>query len=855
MSYLEAWVRYAGGPEALIFPRDAQDFQGFMIAKFVVGDVTAGKQTLASGTTITIKGDMPSLSKTFSYLLRFKRDTGSAGAKKAFSIALPDKGGGGKRGLSNRAPMPTFDSREESYVLLPKAGFRDARRIPWNYDSLGWSLCNEVKGMPAGEVRSVLSAVFPSRDKQSIPEKGGEEGVVAAAVVLSGEKLLATLPCYGQLVESSDYYRLQKIVLLKRGWPSKLIEIRKLPTATLEKLSEHIASAPHELCFRRHVKEYGLGEMSFACLKDVVEEMKGKEGVPKSCGNLQMAAACFYNSLREERNRYGHTSFLRDSATKHFSIRHTGDSFGSIAVGAMMWLARNEHLYFVNASGVQVPQEEWFASAEGEKKNEITDIQFPADYKLKQRISGHLKRVHANFEASKGQCSVRLPNTSVPAVPGGALNAKQCAFIDHMLNNWLTILQGGPGSGKTFSGIVYPVCYFDWTEILTHVGRQAVALCDLLGGHNENARTIHSQCGRYKMSVLVKEYAEKKDLLIMDEVYNADDWTFEKGLAMAPEASRIILVGDPDQIRPIPGEKGAGTPALDIAKAFFHHVIFLDENMRQRADARAIHHVVTAVRTKRPEMIEWGSDLDKDAVVLMNPSIAVTAGAAVKLQPAAHLPALIARLRRGVPREGGAAEHTWQLITFYNGNNPDSQGEGIKQLNAQVESYFERTGFFRNKARHRITSNLTMYEGFKFIVGAKFYPDQSILRKTKTKRPTKKCKRVAGSKSRDGGGVYVLPEDEEGTLGGNGQYEEVMNGQIEVVQSIRQIKIKKQRGACWDVLCYPRGKRKQGTRFLINSALHVDPGKIYPAWAVTSNKSMGGECNNVGVFIPPEVRG
>jgi hypothetical protein len=40
---------------------------------------------------------------------------------------------------------------------------------------------------------------------------------------------------------------------------------------------------------------------------------------------------------------------------------------------------------------------------------------------------------------------------------------------------------------------------------------------------------------------------------------------------------------------------------------------------------------------------------------------------------------------------------------------------------------------------------------------------------------------------------------------------------------------------------------------LLSRKLHVDPSKLYAAWAVTTNKSMGGECRNVGVYIPRRI--
>ncbi len=765
MSAFEAWVRFA--PGNVIFPSDLSDFTGFMIAKFVVDEVTAGIRELAKDNVITLKGEMPSLSRSFRYLLRFKRD-----------------------------------KKNEGYELLPKSGFQDAKRLPWTINLLTWALMTEIRTLtPVGDIRSQVSLIFPQASSDV------------------NEAMLKSAPFFKELMDQSDYYRLQKIILLRRGWPGQgqIAKIRKLKTDVIEKLAAHIERAPHELCFYAHAKEYKLGEMPFAGLKDVVAEMSCSSGVPSTCGNLQMAAACFYNHLKEGRSRFGHTAFVRsDTVTRFTASQQQRDGYGQIAAGACMWLARNGHILFLDAAGEEIPSEEWFLDV-----RPIVDIQFPRDYRIKQRITGHLKRIHANFLASQGRFSMREPDSPLVAATGGVCNAKQRLAMDHIMDNWLTIVQGGPGSGKTFLGVKHLCAIVDWPGVLTHVGRQAVALCDLLGGSHENARTIHSAYYSMKESVIIKEYNCKKDVLILDEVYNADDWTFEKALSTCPEACRLIMVGDPDQIRPIPGEKGAGTPALDIAKAFPEHVIFLDENMRQRDDTHVIHSVVTAVRKKNPTAIDWGHDLEKHAAVLMMrplPSAPQSAHLEVLFQ-------LIARLRKDIGEPGSVGEHNWQLISFFNGNDPEKQGDGIIQLNQYVETYLERNGFFKGRPKYKINARLTLYPGFKLMFGAKFIPDKSLHIKGQSKGKEKVV------------------------------YDEVCNGQIEVVQSVKQIKVPGTKSNCWQVRCVSRSKipGAKGTTFLINAGLHVDAGRVYPAWAVTSNKSMGGECNNVGVYMPPGV--
>lgn len=128
-----------------------------------------------------------------------------------------------------------------------------------------------------------------------------------------------------------------------------------------------------------------------------------------------------------------------------------------------------------------------------------------------------------------------------------------------------------------------------------------------------------------------------------------------------------------------------------MANAFPEHVIYLDENMRQRDDARQIYSVVTAVRKKQPKAIEWGRDIadPRQAVVLLVP-VGGTSGFLTDLTR------LIQRLRSDLgPYEAGTGrEHSWQLITFYNGTDPNKQGDGVEQLNGHVETYLDRSGFF-----------------------------------------------------------------------------------------------------------------------------------------------------------------
>lgn len=792
MSY-ECWMRFAG-MDAVKFPKNLCDFEGYMIASMVVDTVIKGGRDLHPGRGVIMKGNLPSLHPAFIYHLRFKYNAPKAGSK--------------------------YNEGDSEYEILPKVGLRGCKRIPWRLATLNWSIQNEIN-MEIAPVKSAVTAALglicpPSTDpEREIPEATLRDHIF-----------------YADLRKKSDYYRTGGMMIIRRGWPGEISKIRKMEAKKIADLSEHLQTSPHELCFYGHSKHYELGEMSVSVLADMVSEARilDTDNNKVTTKPIHMAATAFYAHLKELRGRWGHTLFRMAEVMRNFPRNNT--QYGHMAEAAMHWLVREGHLLFLDERAECISERSlWFASP-----SPIVYLQFPRDDQLKERIVAHLQRIVKNFLENRGQFTLRPPEALLPAVPGGPLNERQRLAMDHILNNPITIIQGGPGSGKTFEGVDHLVSLFHWPEIVTHVGRQAVALCDRLGGCTEIATTIHGAHFSRQNNPMRVLYADKKEILIMDEVYNADDWTFEKALALAPNASRLVMVGDPDQIRPIPDEKGAGTPALDIARVFSNHVIFLNENMRQLAEARAIHDVVTAVRTKQPRAIKWSGALD--------------AGPAVLLKPRPDLGEMfnevIARLRSDTKGD----DHAWQIVTFFNGFKPDTQGIGVNQLNDFVEVYLDRTGFFKQKVhgkmrtRHKITNRLTMYVGMKFMITEKFTPDPSLNGGKKGRSAeylAKKARRVSLGKR---GAVAVQKEPE---------YTETRNGQIEVVASIKEERVKGARHSSWVIECVPKGKCVRGAKIMINRQLHVDPSHIVPAWAVTTNKSMGGECRNVAVYIPPRI--
>ena len=408
MAHVECWVSY-GGPHCVLFPKDLEDFDGYMIAKFTVREITNGVRMgrVQSGGEIVVKGNIISLNPAFRYLLRIRK---------------------------------VQNSDQEEYEILPATGFRKAERLPLNWNMLGWILKHELHhASPEADFWNLLAAV----GRQALADVGEITQV-----------MLATQPWHAQMREKSDYYRMEAICRAHDAWPSSLTAIRKLDQDQLRCMADQLNNRPHDLCYYAHSRHYGLGEMSFASL--------GKMANDGITNKVCMGAACFYEMLKQERLLHGHTIFIKDAWLASFKQRHPA----YVADACLHWLLREGHILPVDKDAQYVDRSRIFDDV-----SPVYYLQFPRDDLLKERILGHLRRIHENFRMASGEFTPRDPDGPVIATPKGPLNEKQREAMRHVLNNPLTIVQGGPGSGKTAFGAEHLSCIFQASSRLAPFGQ------------------------------------------------------------------------------------------------------------------------------------------------------------------------------------------------------------------------------------------------------------------------------------------------------------------------------------------------------------------------------------------------
>lgn len=183
---------------------------------------------------------------------------------------------------------------------------------------------------------------------------------------------------------------------------------------------------------------------------------------------------------------------------------------------------------------------------------------------------------------------------------------EQQTAISRAIQDKIHIITGGPGTGKsTITRAILRISEKLTDEILmaAPTGRAAKRMTEITG---KKASTIHSllemdfQNGGFKRN---KENPLKCDLLIIDEASMIDTLLFYHLLKAIPSATRVILIGDIDQLPSV----GAGNVLKDLIASQTIGVTRLTQIYRQAAHSKIVTNAHLINRGEFPEVM-GGSD-------------------------------------------------------------------------------------------------------------------------------------------------------------------------------------------------------------------------------------------------------
>lgn len=169
------------------------------------------------------------------------------------------------------------------------------------------------------------------------------------------------------------------------------------------------------------------------------------------------------------------------------------------------------------------------------------------------------------------------------------LHENQVKAVRDAVENGVQIVTGGPGTGKT----TIVRCMLDTFRNLN----QSVALCAPTGraakrlsaATGAQAKTIHRLLGLdWKDGTGVFAYNDETklpfDVIIVDEVSMVDEMVFSALLSAMKTGSRLILVGDKDQLASV----GAGNVLNDLIRCGYFPVSYLTQIYRQSEKSKIV---------------------------------------------------------------------------------------------------------------------------------------------------------------------------------------------------------------------------------------------------------------------------
>lgn len=237
------------------------------------------------------------------------------------------------------------------------------------------------------------------------------------------------------------------------------------------------------------------------------------------------------------------------------------------------------------------------------------------------RIAQELKRVlefkiDENMEENKKKVDFFIEQNPYK------LDNSQLKAARNILNNKVSILTGGPGTGKTHT-IKSLLKYFDSTEksvvvasdynygqntytsvLSAPTGRAAKRMQESTG---KESSTIHRLLGFKEGKFVFNEQNKLKgDIFILDESSMIDIWLMSAFLKALPSHARLIIVGDTDQLPSV----GAGNVLKDMIESGIIPVSRLEEVHRQALNSNIIVAAYDIINKKIPKIYELNSDSD-----------------------------------------------------------------------------------------------------------------------------------------------------------------------------------------------------------------------------------------------------
>jgi hypothetical protein len=413
--------------------------------------------------------------------------------------------------------------------------------------------------------------VLDAQDLLDLTKDGLKVGT-SKELVLKDAQALENAP------EKSDVWRLPYVALLMRYLAYKRYDsdarkkIRALLPEKLEKAYRFLRNVPWKMVMPVFTfTEFGLPPLTQSMYYTLLNDFGLARIVPD---RIRVALKVFFE-LQKLRTKGGHTFF---SCKYLDETIFTSNAFKEDAM---------QYLYSECLSRV-----------------DDDNVAFTSDLKRAEYGVYLLKKIQQRHEDC-GDAQVRSESL-VPKIPK-RLNQLQTAAAQHIVGNWLTLVEGGPGTGKTAVG-QWLMSRYRNILFVSFTGMMVRGLRGRAGDRDEAAHTIHhilahaSRTDKGKRDV--RRWLNQFDVIAIDEFSNVSMPLFIQFMSAVPAACKLVVFGDLGQLYPIE----EGCPFFDMRAAFPMHTVRLEQNMRVAADEAALATAARYIRNENYNMIQFDNE-------------------------------------------------------------------------------------------------------------------------------------------------------------------------------------------------------------------------------------------------------
>jgi len=247
------------------------------------------------------------------------------------------------------------------------------------------------------------------------------------------------------------------------------------------------------------------------------------------------------------------------------------------------------------------------------ERNEVATEDIPENiillynnFLVEKAISRYLLKLNNEKEIAD---KINIDTTPVIDGLDVELTDEQMNAVESAVNNKITIITGGPGTGKTT--IIRAIIEAfesegNFVQIAAPTGRAAKRIEEATSCQTS---TIHRML---KISPETRQFVHdesnplKADAIIIDEFSMVDTNIFFALLKAIPVSAKLIIIGDKDQLPSV----GPGNVLRDLITSGYFKTIYLNRNFRQSEHSLIIDNAYRINNGEEPVFKPYSDELD-----------------------------------------------------------------------------------------------------------------------------------------------------------------------------------------------------------------------------------------------------